>query len=248
MRLRDWLLKSRWRAIAAYLGVVGIATYIISTPLAWWIADEIGLGNGDWGLGSFIIVAVVLALHAVFLWPVARPGAGAGKSLMASAAVAGLLIGVLALGLAAAVMQIVQGETGLSVSTVWWVSLSVLGAGWAVATPLVWRFVKRGRRETVLARLAARLFMGTMLEAAALIPLDVMVRRKEDCMCGTGTFLALVGCGTAGIFVLGPVVFLPLLAKRRKRWYASRCDVCGYDMSSTPRVDRCPECGAGWRV
>jgi rubrerythrin len=52
---------------------------------------------------------------------------------------------------------------------------------------------------------------------------------------------------SVGIVALGPAVLLPILSRRRKRWYAGRCDACGYDMTGTPSADRCPECGAGWR-
>ena len=118
---------------------------------------------------------------------------------------------------------------------------------WAVATPLLVVFLSRGKRETRLGRLASLLFMGTVVEAAAIVPLDVMMRRKTDCYCDTGTFYALSACGTVGLFALGPAILLPILAKRRKRWYLGHCDVCGYDMSATPRAARCSECGAGWR-
>src|SRR5262249_35833512 len=118
---------------------------------------------------------------------------------------------------------------------------------WGIATPLLIAFCRRGPRESLLARVAAMIFTGTIVEAAAIIPLDVMVRRRTDCYCFAGTLWALILCGSLGVFARGRAIFLPLLARRRKRWYDGRCEVCGYDMRGTMTAERCPECGTGWR-
>ena len=119
------------------------------------------------------------------------------------------------------------------------------------------RFCSRGlksgkRHEALLGRIAATLFVGTLVEAAAIMPIDVMYRRKQDCYCFAGTFGAYALLLAAGLLTLGPAILLPVLARRRKRWYGSCCDCCGYDMTgligASRVIDRCPECGAGWRA
>jgi hypothetical protein len=150
------------------------------------------------------------------------------------------------------------GYTGLSI---WYVShddsttdrqLSLVLAAvlvmWVFGTPMIGAFLRRGTDESRLQLVARRLLIGSVVEAASMIPLDVMVRRKSSCYCGEGTFFALLICSTVGLIALGPTIFLVPLGRRRRRLMAGRCPLCGYDMSATPGAERCPECGAGWRV
>lgn len=217
------------------------------------------------------------ALQLVLLWPVRKPVlAPSGWPLRLSAALAALLGSLLAVGLFAAVADIpwlvdkfgeppppTRGNPFLAGSThppngwrtegespvfqSFWLTGLMLGVSWLILTPVFLAFLRRNRPETGLARLAARLFTGTVVEAVAIIPLDVMVRRKSDCYCEHGTFWALVGCIGVGTVVAGPAAWLPILARRRKRWWR-RCQACGYDMRGLPKAERCPECGTGWRA
>lgn len=217
-------------------------TNILTDP--WWIA---------WASG--VIPAITLA-QALFVWPVRRPGPARARGwpLGASLTVAGLAIALLASAIALGVGQTIYSTTGFDLGhvlgvrfNIGWAAVAWCLLSWGVATPLLIRFCRRGPREDLLARLAGRIFVGTLVETAAIIPLDVMVRRRESCYCLTGTYFALLFCGAVGIFALGPAVLLPLLARRRKRWYAGRCEWCAYDMHATPNADCCPECGMGWR-
>lgn len=201
-------------------------------------------------------VAALTLAQAVFVWPVRRPGVSRsrGKGLRRSLCVAGLVIGVLALGAVMAVAGVLEeyefadeGMIDWVPGSPWTVMALVVGAGWLVATPLLFAFVRAGRKETVLARLSRRLLLGTVIEIALLIPLDVMVRRKTSCYCWAGTYWGLTVCGAIGVFALGPAVFMPLVARRRRAWYAGHCGVCGYDMGGRMDAPRCPECGTGWR-
>ncbi len=204
-----------------------------------------------WAAGGILVFTL---LQGFFLLPVRRPAArldGRGVPLWLSAAAAGVAVALLWGAVATsgfALVQLWQWEHRGSIEQpLLLVILGSVGVGWLIATPLIVRFMARRRRETALSRIAAAVFMGTTVEAVAIMPLDVMMRRKTDCYCDTGTFWALSACGTVGLFVFGPAVLLPIVARRRKRWYASRCDACGYDMSATLGALRCPECGAGWR-
>lgn len=209
--------------------------------------DELGASRG-WYLtgGSALSLTVPIAVWVIafgFLWP--RRGNGVPVLLSVSIAAMGAALLVAALlGAATSVVDLTVGRE-TDVTTI--VMLSGGALAWIAFTPLILAFCRRGRPESALAKLAARLFLGTIIEAAAIIPLDVMVRKKFSCYCGQGTFWALTFCWGVGALALGPVVFLLPLSGRRKRWMYGLCDVCDYDLSGCMDAERCPECGAGWK-
>lgn len=128
-------------------------------------------------------------------------------------------------------------------------ALIAVVTSWAIATPLLLAFMRKGDRITRLQRLAAWLLTGTIIETVAIIPLDVMIRRRSSCYCSEGTYWALLLLGSVGAVILGPAVYLLPLGRRRRRLAAGQCIACGYDMTAIPEAarTRCPECGAGWR-
>lgn len=202
----------------------------------------------SWIMGTILILTL---LQAVFLFPVRKPQpTHGGTSLKVSIAVAALLAVLLAagaIGVASDALTLMEVEIPTVQNIEWWV-LGLVVAAWIPATFALWSFVRKERRDTTLARLAARLFLGTIVEAVATVPIAVMIRRKTSCYCGTGSFFSLILCAGLGWFTLGPAIFLPMLAKRRQRWYGGHCDACGYDMSGCLSADRCPECGTGWKA
>lgn len=224
---------------------------------AWPAFDEyLGLlRDRDFALWTMGAIAILTAAQSLFVWPVRHPGImePRGKGARTSLLIAGLVIGVLVLAAFLGIAGMFD-ETNIPIDAVivlgspWLTMAAVVFIGWVVATPLLFAFIKGGRKETVLARLSRRLLLGTMVEVALLIPLDVMVRRKTSCYCWAGTYWALTVCGAVGVFALGPAVFLPLVAKRRRSWYAGHCGVCGYDMSGRLDAPKCQECGTGWRA
>ena len=90
-------------------------------------------------------------------------------------------------------------------------------------------------------------FLGTLVEVGLTVPIDVMVRRRTSCYCAESTMWGLSICWAVGTLILGPVIWLALLGKRRKRWYGGHCESCGYDMNGCMTAERCPECGSGWK-
>ena len=247
MQRTPWWMRGRWRLIGLYWLVQAVAVYFVSTPLMWAILGD----NGQilTSIGSLLFVAIFFGLQLLFLLPVRRPGmVGRGVSVFISLAVGGLLFAALAFAAVWAIVQLIGAYSEGDLEKPWgWVLLGVMAATWLVSAPLLIAFCRRGRRERLLQRLSVGLFLGTVIEAAAIIPLDVLVRRREECVCATGRYMALAICTAVGLFVLGLAIFLPLLARRRRRWYARHCEVCGYDMSGRRNANRCPECGAGWR-
>ena len=256
----------KWSALGLYWIVQALVVFVIATlwrsqgdtvkaetPAGRFDIDEIlGVATDPqyvFDVAGVLVVASVL--QGLFLLPVRRPSAAAarGSSLWVSLAIAGALIALMVGAVVLAVADAAWLVLGDDVydrpwSIIWMV---VMGVSWLVFTPLLIRFCRARPRETLLSRLASRVFLGTIIEAAAIIPLDVMIRRKTDCYCGQGTFAALSICGAVGLFIAGPAVFLPILSKRRRRWHHGRCEVCAYDMTGCIDAERCPECGTGWR-
>lgn len=213
--------------------------------------------TGEFAVNMIIVIVVITLAQLMFMLPVRRPGVspGKGKGLKRSLVTAGFVIGVLCLAALAGIGEALQTLGGFRFSSgfdlpggEYTAAGLVVIVAWAIATPVLIRFARPGRRERVLSRLARKLFMGTIVEVALLIPLDVMIRRKTDCYCWSGSYWALTMCGFVGVFAMGPAIYLPLLARRRATWYGGHCGVCGYDMGGNMTAERCPECGSGWKT
>jgi hypothetical protein len=211
-----------------------------------------------------IINAALVVLQALFLIPVRKPRARSARGIpiWLSATISGAAAATLLVGLGAAVTELFNVlNRGVSIdddlrTLLVTAACCAIAASWLISTILIRSFLAKRvsdgeSHERALSRVAGILFKGSLVEALAVIPLDVMVRKKTDCYSFSGTVLALTLCFSIGLLMLGPAIALPLLAKRRKEWWHSRCECCGYDMSqllsSNRAVERCPECGAGWK-
>ncbi|MHC5002232.1 MAG: hypothetical protein ACYTJ0_03840 [Planctomycetota bacterium] len=248
MKLSSQWLRRRWQFVVLYWLVQTIAAYFFSVVLVWVFLSDALDGTLGW-LAPFGLTVVIVGLQLVFLLPIRRPAVTTrGWPILLSLAVGGLLVGVLACAFVLAAGHVLATYGLVDLDHAALVLAGVLAGTWLVSTPLLVAFCRRGRREQVLQRVAAGIFVGTIVEAAAIIPLDALIRRREDCICATGTFVGLAICGSVGLFVFGPAVLLPLLLRHRKRWYGRRCAVCGYDMTGNRGASQCPECGSGWRV
>jgi len=201
-------------------------------------------------IGWMIAFAMLVPiLQVMFLLPVYKPRYGAGHAqAWLSMAVGGIVIGGMLVAAVFAAREVwdefVFQLPGFSKTFIY----VGVGVSWLFGTALLVAFSRGPSREDMLSRLAAKLFVGTIVEVAAIIPLDALVRKKETCHCWAGTYVALLICGAMGAVVFGPAIFLPLLVKRRKRYYEGKCQICGYDMSGNIRAGCCSECGAGWRA
>lgn len=249
MAARIGLLLGIWLAQAL---VVALLIPLVDAPLDFHDYVLCFLDGGYWtaiGVGA----GVVTIAQACLLWPIRKPvNQGWGRPMWLSAAAVGLGAALLTGGLLASAFDIAtlcdmpDLTFGHSDLVAWGVLCAAL-VSWLIWTPIIARFTRRGAPEALLSRVSARLLMGTVIELMAIVPLHAAARKKTSCFCDLGSFFGLVACTGTGWFALGPAVFLPLLVKRRRRWYAGRCDACGYDMSGCMKAERCPECGSGWK-
>ncbi len=215
-------------------------------------------GRHDVLVSSVILAASIALVQWVVVLPVRRPEIQqGGKSLKLTIMLAAGMIAALFVAAGFAVNALFETLSNARmqyeearVSTIAGGAFAWLGAGILLS---IW--VRNARRSAlgggihdVVTRMVERIFKGTVIEVAAILPIDYMVRRKTDCYCGEGTFWALIVAGVVGTIAFGPMVWLPLIAKRRREWYGGHCHACGYDMMATLSAERCPECGTGWKA
>jgi hypothetical protein len=234
--------------------IAALAVAILAALMAWVAAAALAAAgvkelefDGDhvWH-APFWVGGGVGLLAAPFVIRRCRAGVPVQLSVAIAAVISGVVVAALVAAAYSAVKLVWQSDE--SAGAAWAVgALITLVVSWGVSTPLLLAFVRRTHPEYALSRIASILFLGTLIEAAAIIPLDVMVRRKSSCYCGEGTFFALTALWSVGLLVLGPAVYLLPLGRRRKRLMDGKCGACGYDMSAAHEHDRCPECGAGWK-
>ena len=250
---RRWLV--RWwiaQGAAVWLGVPLI-------PLA---AGEVPADLGDflrpYADPNYVLVMAGIALTLAFLqWlylrPVRAPQPGKRPvRLVWSMLLGGLAVSVLLCALLLAVLGVANDILRIRPYVVeddaaWWTLVGVLVLNWVLATPLLLAFASRSHSaEDHLRRVATVLFAGTLIELLAVIPLDVLARRHESCWCFRATVLSIGVALAVGLILVGPAVFLVLLARRRRRWPMGKCAACGADVGEDLRIARCPACGSGW--
>lgn len=243
---RLWARLLHSAAGGAAVGVMcGLATLLIVIILETldlrWVGGNLSAWTMFWG-------PFVMGLAAATVWIAlaSRGRVPAVVNAMICAMAAGLLIGGVVCALGAIVELLTSANWDYSKWLFHSFALAVL-LSWAAATPVLLSFSRYKPPHTALGRISSRLLMGTMIEAAAVIPLDVMVRRKTDCYCSEGSLWSLTMCWAVGTLILGPAMWLFPLRRRRLRWYQGMCPSCGYDMRGCPDADQCPECGTGWR-
>ena len=209
----------------------------------------------------FIPCAVLTITQVLFLLPVvASPRAGSNhkRSLMVSVVAAGFCGSMLAAGLMFALVEVygfVAGVRDPMENVIepndelffavggWWAPVIV---SWLLWTPLLICFTRKQMQTRLLSKLLTILFAGTVIEVLVVLPLDIMVRRKTQCYCGTGTAASLSFSVAALLWLAGPGIALAIFSKRRRLWLETHCASCGYEKGPSPG-EKCPECGNGWQ-
>lgn len=251
--LKRWGILLGYWAVQAVVLVVSAALFYGSTGDGHWelrpASDYLEwLGDSDIQQLVWIWVPLLTGLQCIFVLPVQLRlrTRQRGKSVYAAMAAAGTLIALLLVGFVAAVSELVVLYDLVPEANWSWPAVWVgLGLSWAVFSTLLVRYARRSTldNDEMLTRVARLVFAGTVIETAALIPIDVMVRRKADCYCWAGSLIALILSGAIGIVVAGPAVLLPLFAPRPAWLRGGRCAWCGYSRAGLPGIAACPECG-----
>jgi len=207
-----------------------------------------------WCTGPALVIAITQALMLgplVTFKPVRGPGA---RSLVVSILVCALVASMLVLGLLFTILELfdVWSEPLEMDDLPWggdmslWLTLPVLLVSWGFWSVLFFRFTRRRRTEGTISRLIGILLAGTIVETILIVPVDIMVRRRTDCYCATGTFHALLLSTFAVVWLAGPGALIVFTRRRRRLWAETHCLNCGYEKGPSPG-ERCPECGCDWR-
>ena len=214
------------------------------------------------GIASLSLPALlVVGTQLIFLLPVLskRLGvAGQGRSLKRTVCATGLVGGFLFTGLILSLLELfkvwepvsewisneseILGGDLAALFAVFWASIVV---GWLLWLPILFIFARRAGPRRFHERLIVVLLAGTVLETLVIVPIDVMVRRRTDYYCGTGTFFALCISIWAWLWLTGPGIVLAITAKRRRLLAETHCLNCGYGKGPSPAA-KCPECGYAW--
>jgi len=258
----------KWTMLGMWWLLQGLGIWIVTAVMSWQASSVDGPSGFTWGLRHWntfldqfihadVLISVatlsvsIAVLQFVIMLPVRKPEMReGGRSLILTLTLAAGMIAALlvAAGFAITSLGEILLKERMHYSLARWSTITGAAIAWAASGYALWVWVRHAKRPAhdTVSILAERIFKGTVIEIVAILPIDCMVRRKTDCYCGEGTFWSLIVAGVVGTIALGPMVWLPLIAKRRKEWYGGHCRVCGYDMTATPQAERCPECGTGW--
>ncbi|MCL4221997.1 MAG: hypothetical protein KJZ65_11590 [Phycisphaerales bacterium] len=241
--VRRWVRALLAAALATPVGLMGV---LLHAGLDLVSMDDVLLfshGHLEFSFWVFWLIGLIPAI------PIVARLCRKDLPPIISAYIAGACTGLLGYALAVGIAGFVLLLSDTSADERWWLVIGggPLVLGWAVSTPLLLAFIRGRDTETALKRLASLIFLGTCVEILAIIPMDVFTRRKSSCYCSEGTYWALIALVPLGFVALGPMIFLVAASKRRKRYAAGCCEICGYDMRGHLKAERCPECGVGWK-
>jgi len=195
----------------------------------------------------FICSAVIVGTQFIFILPIVKPPRLTirGKPLLLSACMASFIAAVLTLGLVSLVYSIVM-TLALDVPKEDEMQegffLIFLGSSWIVWTICLLIFVNRKKRDpSSIVKCTSWLFAGSIIELLLSIPLAILVARRSNCYCSTGSFFSLSLSFLAALWLFGPFMVI-LLVWRRRPWTKDHCFNCGYPRKLADS-SVCSECG-----
>ena len=218
-------------------------------------SNTVSIDWNDW----FITAAILVGTQTLFVLPFVRPPKTAlyGKSLTLSFIFAALIASLCTTALVACMYSIVvtifldapQNDDvfGWLIDTPdrirsGWGFIGLLGLSWIVWSTLLLIYVRRGNKDArLLVRWTGWLFAGSLIEFLLSIPLTIMVSRRSDCYCETGSFFFLSLSLVAAIWLFGPFMVI-LLIWRKRPWCKDHCLSCGYPRK-VGGAKVCSECG-----
>jgi hypothetical protein len=243
----------------SFLPLIVIEEGIKVVPEVFMKYAEVAASPSEWnlsGLSLLVIAAVLGATQVLFVAPLVGEERtdGEPRSMRAAAIVAICVAVVLVASLVFVLVEgvillgadrVASGRVGFNaIDARPWQALLVMIAAWiagSVPTSIVlWRAGASSDPST-LGRLVRAITAGTSLNLVLALPLYLIARRRESCVCSLPTFYSLI-CGLAALLWLtGPFAALFLTREYRRQWRRARCGRCGY-----PRLAgavRCSECG-----
>lgn len=229
--------------MGAYIATVAIllVTFILFNM----VLDEL-FPPLPWGF-IFICPAVIVATQCIFVLPIVKPPRLTirGKSLVVSTCMASFIGALLMVGFVTFVYSIVvtlamnMPKQDVTEQSYFWF---FLGFSWVVWTIGLLIYINRNKRDpSSLVRCTSWLFAGSLIELLLSIPLAIMVARRSNCYCSTGSFVSLTFSFFATLWLFGPFMII-LLFWRKRPWTKDHCFNCGYPRK-TVNSTVCSECG-----
>ncbi len=221
----------------------------------WEMLSEPAVDEPAWWAWCVVPVLLLVGTQALFVVPLFKVDlqpARRSRSVLVGLVMAAVVAAALTVGLACGFLELLNLWEGriehLLAQRAWgWpITLPLFVTSWILWSAVFVVFTRKKRHAGLLGRLVTILLAGTVVEALAVIPIDIMVRRRTDCYCATGTFYALLIATLAAMWLSGPGVAI-LYLRRRRRMAAVSCVHCGYPKGPSPGP-LCPECGYAWEA
>lgn len=241
-----------YAATLAFVATIAVA--LLSNPgeilqIIGELFDEPLLLDDLWWAWCGAPALVITATQIVFVVPLVRPKLATkarGRSMRAAVIMAAGVAAVLTAGLFCGLLELLDlwHDRFDQAPWAWPVLLAVIVTGWVIWSVALLMLTRNSRHPGVLEKLVIWLLAGTVVEILAVIPVDVLVRRRTDCYCATGTFHSLLIAVLAALWLAGPGAVI-LWSRRRRRRAARECLHCGYTKGPSPGPT-CPECGHVW--
>ena len=203
-----------------------------------------------WWLWIGLMAVVFVALQLLFVVPLIAKQPPMGKrpkrlllSLLTAIAISGAMLG--AFSAAPSELARLYASDLISEHIAMLVLIAFFVVSWALWSFALYVFTRGIWPDRAIARMVGLLLGGTIVETITVIPIDVMIRRRTDCYCFSGSFLSLCLAGFVLMWLAGPGFVLALTTKKHRMWRERHCTRCGYAKGPSPG-ERCPECGLAW--
>jgi len=168
----------------------------------------------DWhywpGLAVMVAGQVVMLMLPV-RWVQQRPTSR--RSVLWPVLAAGLMMGVLAVGVVISVDEFLHREhAGDHPAIPWVVGISL----WAVWSIVFYRTSRDARPMDVIAQQCRYLLQGSILELLVAVPTHIVARMRNYCCAGFYTFIGIAFGISVMLFSFGPGVFFLFAARWKK--------------------------------
>ncbi len=197
----------------------------------------------------FITASIIVGTQLIFILPLVKPPrlTVKGKSLLLSTCIVSVVASVLTIGLISLVYSTITSlvlnlpkKDEIPEEEIFWTFLIATWIVWSICLVV---FVLRKKRDpSSLVKITSWLFAGSLVELLLTIPIEIMVARRSDCYCATGSFMSLVFSFLAALWLFGPFMVI-LLIWRKRPWTKDHCFNCGYPRKLVSS-EECSECGS----